>query len=249
MAAVADHPRNVQKRRRRMGDLCLNAQSGRREDQMDTRAVIEDIRHVLKEVKSNGKETVDISELLEFLKALEADASTSVEYAKMQQQRELAAKDFQFKNDLAIADATNKANLEIAKWVVDTGRDAIQALMVVAGGGVIALLGFLGAMTSRGNADPALGLSITLALSTFGMAAATAAIGFGVRALSQLAFAHEKDTGGHVLTAVCIAVCLIGYVCVGAGVYQAGNAFERHFKSPPLTPPAASAKPPTASSP
>lgn len=190
--------------------------------------------------KTNGQEMVDISKLLQFLENLESDAASSVEYVKMQHQREQAAKEFQFKNELAVSEATNKANLEVAKWVVETGKDAIQALMVVAGGGVIALLGFLGASIAKGGIDPSLGLGITLALGAFGMGAAAAAVGFAVRALSQLAFAHEKDVGGHVLTAVCIGVCLAGYVCVGSGVFQASNAFEQHFKNAAAAPQTAS---------
>lgn len=133
-----------------------------------------------------------------------------------------------FQGELAHYNSVSLHSVEMFKSVIESGREALNSLVLVNGGGVIALLGFLGATVAKGLPSP-LGLALTLPLVLFGIGVLFGALGFGARYLSQACYAADwKRIGtGFLFTSVLLAVG--GYVAFGVALFKAYQAFNDNF--------------------
>ena len=184
---------------------------------MEPAQVIDNLKIALTDAKAKGHETVAIAALEAYLDALRTNAAQSIEFQKIETQHTLAHLDVQTKH-----------RIEMFKAVIESGREALNALVLVNGGAVIALLGFMGATISKGL-PPALGLSLTLPILQFGIGVLMGAIGFATRYLSQTCYSEEKEKWGDRFKAAAIAAALIGYGLFGCGIYRAYRAFSVQF--------------------
>lgn len=184
---------------------------------MEPAEVINDLKTALADVKAKGQETVAIDALEKYLEGLRTDAGQSVELRRLEYQRTLAH-----------YDAQTKHGIEMFKSVIESGREALNALVLVNGGAVVALLGFMGATISKGLPQ-ALGANLTLPVLQFGLGVLMGALGFGARYFSQAFYAGEKRKSGVAFTVVAIFFAIIGYTLFGCGIYGAFRAFSTQF--------------------
>jgi len=188
---------------------------------METREAIDKLKSDLAAIKAQGLDTIPIDGLENYLSGLEKDATASLESRKLDYQGILAG-----------YDAKVKFDIELFKSVIEAGKEALNAALIINGGAVIAFLGFLGSMLSKGGAE-ALGLKLTVPLCSFGFGVLAAALGFGIRYLAQFGFARRHSSAwikvGHGLNIVSIFMVVTSYVLFGYGVYNAYTAFVSHF--------------------
>lgn len=184
---------------------------------MEPAQVIDNLKNALADVKAKGQETVAIAALVTYLDTLRSNASQSIELQKLEAQHTLAQLDVQTKH-----------RIEMFKAVIESGREALNALVLVNGGAVIALLGFMGATLSKGLPQ-ALGLSLTVPLLQFGLGVLMGAVGFAARYFSQACYSAQKEKWGDAFKIVAILVALAGYGLFGCGIYGAYRAFSVQF--------------------
>jgi hypothetical protein len=184
---------------------------------MEPIQVIDDLQSAIAEVKARGHETVAIDALEKYLDALRAGTGQSIELRKLESQRTLAQ-----------YDAQTKHSIEMFKSVIESGREALNALVLVNGGAVVALLGFMGATISKGLPQ-SLGLNLTLPILQFGAGVLMGALGFGARYFSQASYASQRKKWGVSFMLGAIAFAAAGYVSFSCGIYGAYRAFLVQF--------------------
>jgi hypothetical protein len=178
---------------------------------------IDIVKAALADAKSSGGATVSIDGLDKLLDDIRANATPSMEHYKLK-----------YQGALAEYDVKNKYRLEMLKATIDAGREALNAIVLINGGAVIALLGFLGAVISK-QFPASLGLRLTTPLLQFGLGVLLGALGFGARYLSQACYAGAKDRAGQILTLLAIIVVLAAYGIFGMGIYGAYQSFRILF--------------------
>lgn len=184
---------------------------------MESAEVLNKLKTELDAVGATGQNAVAIGALQRYIDDLRTHATSSVELRKLEQQRSLAH-----------FDAQTKHSIEMFKSVIDSGREALNALVLVNGGAVIALLGFMGATISKGL-PAALGMQLTLPILLFGLGVLTGALGFGIRYLAQACYALNRKTLGTVFNVSSSLAAVAGYALFGSGVYVAYRSFVLQF--------------------
>lgn len=139
---------------------------------MEPVELINELRQELKRVEDNGQTHVPITGLRQYLSALESDAHDSSE------QRRRA-----HEGTLAHYTAQNQFSLEMFKSVLDTGKSAIDALLIINGGSVVAMLGVLSNLAGKPSGDT-LARYFALPLLEFGIGVLLAACCFAFRYFS-----------------------------------------------------------------
>lgn len=166
---------------------------------------------------ASGQNAVGIEALQKYLEDLRTHATSSVELRKLEQQRSLAH-----------FDAQTKHAIEMFKSVMDAGREALNALVLINGGAVVALLGFMGATIAKGF-PASLGMQLTRPVLFFGLGVLMGALGFGVRYLGQACYSGQRRTLGNVFNVTSSLSAVVGYILFGSGVYAAYSAFVVQF--------------------
>lgn len=184
---------------------------------MEPTQFVKNLRTALADLRAKGQETVDISALVTHLDAQPSNAVQSIELQKIETQHALAQ-----------LDVHTKHRIEMFKAVIESGREALNALVLINGGAVIALLGFLGGTVSKGLPQT-LGLSLTIPLLQFGLGVLMGAIAFASRYLSQAFYSTSNMKMGHAFRYVAVFFALTGYGLFGCGIYGAYSAFSMHF--------------------
>ncbi len=184
---------------------------------MEPQAAIDIVRNAIADARTKGHQVVSIDGLDKLLVDLRANATPSMEHYKLKYQASLAE-----------YDAKIRHQLEMLKGTLDAGREALNAIVIVNGGAVIALLGFLGAALSK-DMPRALGLGLTIPLLLFGAGVLLGALGFGARYISQACYSGEHSNWGQGFTIVAIVLGLAAYGAFGYGMYGAYRAFRLVF--------------------
>ncbi len=186
---------------------------------MEYSKLFNSLKEDLAKIRSSGQSTVDIEALQKYIEAgLSPNRpDRDLEHIKLDQQRSLAHLDVQTRHEI-----------ELFKSVIEAGREALNALILINGGAVVALLGFLGATISKGL--PAeLGLHLTPSILSFGAGVLAGSISLGVRYLTQFCYAYKKIKTGHALNLVSNLMAIGGYVLFAYGIYTAYEAFVTQF--------------------
>jgi hypothetical protein len=184
---------------------------------MEARQAIAKIKADLSKLKNSGSETIPIEDLEKYLTSVAESADNSIELQKLELQRSVAN-----------YDAENKFSIEMFRSVIEAGREALKAALIMNGGAVIAMLGFLGTTVGKTNSNT-LGLALTLPLAVFGFGVFSVGAAFVGMYLSQYFYRRASSFAAyssHFITA--LATC-ISYALFAYGVYQAYRAFNLHF--------------------
>jgi acyl-coenzyme A thioesterase PaaI-like protein len=124
---------------------------------------------------------------------------------------------------LAQYEAQERSNIESFKAAVESGREALNALVLINGGAVVALLGFVGAMAARSNGS-AVADAMRAPLLRFGTGVLLGGLAFGSRYLSQALDAGVKKRWAFAFNLLSIALAISGYVVFALGLAGASDA-------------------------
>lgn len=105
---------------------------------MESQELITEFRKQLDQVEAQGAQQVQVAALRSYLEALEKDASASQEYRKREHE-----------GMLAHYAAKNQHSIEMLKAVLEAGKSALQSLLVINGGAVVALLGVFSSLAGK----------------------------------------------------------------------------------------------------
>lgn len=190
---------------------------------MESQELIAAFRQQLAQVEAQGSQQVQVSALRAYLDALEKDAGASQEYRNREHAGMLA--DFAVRSQHAI---------EMLKAVLEAGKSALHALLLINGGAVVALLGVMSNLVGKSEGAP-LARYLALPLLLFGIGVLLGALGFGFRYLSQAFYtASEKQEdklhrAGDWLRYAAISTVVGGYVLFGCAIINAYTAVVRAF--------------------
>jgi len=185
---------------------------------MELKEAVEKFRKDLDETESQGATRIEIATLREYLDQMSQFADVSQQY----QDREHA-------NILAQSAARNQFSVEMLKAVLEAGKSALQALLVINGGAAVALLGVMSNLAGKGGVSR-LATLLALPMLEFGLGVLLGAVGFAFRYLSQACYAEMADQKSSVtkwgdrLRYAAVATALAGYVLFGVAVVNAYNA-------------------------
>jgi hypothetical protein len=190
---------------------------------MESRELIEAFRSQLDQVEAQGSQQVQVLALRAYLDALEKDADSTQEYRN----REHAGM-------LAHYTAKSQHSLEMLKAVLDAGKSALHALLIVNGGAVVALLGVMSNLAGR-DGGALLARYLALPLLQFGIGVLAGAVGFALRYFSQACYSGSESCGdkdevwGDYFRYAAVLTALVGYVLFGFGVVNSYYAVVWSF--------------------
>jgi hypothetical protein len=184
---------------------------------MEVKEIIADLRQQLSVLKVQSQSTVSIAELEKWLGVIETDAMSSIELRKLQQLVSLAE-----------YDARIKSHIESFKATIESGRETLNSIVLINGGAVVAILGFLGAVAVKGTEAQLAGW-LTLPLLLFGLGVLFGSFGFGLRYLSQALYTGKIEKYGNLLRYAAVLSAVAAYVCFALGVGNAYFAFHWRY--------------------
>lgn len=190
---------------------------------MESQELINEFRKQLEQVEVQGQQQVQVAALKSYLAALEKDAAASQEYRKREHE-----------GMLAHYEAKNQHSIKMLEAVLETGKSALQSLLVINGGAVVALLGVFSSLVGK-DEGAALARYLSLPLLQFGFGVLLAALGFSFRYFSQACYSDSDSEidnyhrAGDWFRYAAIASALSGYVLFGFAVVNAYHAVVWSF--------------------
>ena len=195
---------------------------------MEAKDLIDAIRQALNQAEGSGHTQLQIPAFKQYLAALEKAAGESKELRQLDHA-----------SSLAHFNATSSHNIEMLKAVLEAGQSALQAVIVINGGAVIALLGVMSNLAVK-DGGALLARYLALPLLQFGAAVLCGALGFAFRYFSQAmygeaAFDSTRESKfsrwGDCFRYTAIAAALGGYVLFGFGIFNSYRAVIWTFSS------------------
>jgi hypothetical protein len=190
---------------------------------MESQEVIDAFRRQVEQVEAQGSQQVQVTALRAYLDALEKDAGASQEYRN----REHAGM-------LAHYAARSQHAIEMLKAVLEAGKSALHALLLINGGAVVALLGVMSNLVGK-NEGAALARYLALPLLQFGIGVLLGAVGFAFRYLSQACYSDSENPEdklhcwGDRLRYAAILTAIGGYALFGFAVANSYSAVVWSF--------------------
>ena len=174
------------------------------------------LRAELGVLKSKGVASVSVASLESYIASLDADSRARGESDGGQ--AEMAKAHFE---------AQNAANLEMFKSVIEAGRTALNALILMNGGAAVALLAFMGNALAK---EPPGGFkfgvqAINKAMLLFVLGVGFAGVALALRYLSQFVGHGRSAKVGMGMTYLAIVVGLASLALFFAGGVKAYAAF------------------------
>ena len=185
---------------------------------MESQELIDSFRKQLDQVEAQGAQQVQVPALRAYLDALQKDAGASLEYRN----REHAGMLAQFA-------ARNEHSIEMLKAVLEAGKSALHALLIINGGAVVALLGVMSNLVGK-DGGGLLAKYLALPLLQFGIGVLIGAVGFALRYFSQACYAESGDRKdryhrwGDRFRYAAIVSAFVGYVLFGFAMVNAHHA-------------------------
>lgn len=190
---------------------------------MESQELIDAFRKQLDQVEAQGSAQVQVSALRAYLSALEKDAGASQEYRKREHE-----------GMLAHYAAKSQHSIEMLKAVLEAGKSALHALLIINGGAVVALLGVLSNLAGKAEGGP-LAKYLALPLIEFGVGVLCGALGFAFRYLSQACYTESDNNSdkyhawGDRFRYLAVLSAVVGYVLFGFAIANAYHAVVWSF--------------------
>jgi hypothetical protein len=191
---------------------------------MESQEVIDAFRKQLEQVEVQGSQQVQVTALRAYLDAIEKDADATQDYRN----REHAGM-------LARYAAGSQHAIEMLKAVLEAGKSALHALLLINGGAVVALLGVMSNLVGK-NEGASLARYLALPLLQFGIGVLLGAVGFAFRYLSQACYSDSENPedklhrSGDWLRYAAIVTAIGGYTLFGFAVANSYSAVVWSFK-------------------
>lgn len=176
------------------------------------------------EASDTIKKLIEIIDFVETQGNYEADFDglrNEVNSLEIELKKELQK--FEHEANLTNFTIANQSNLEMFKAVLDAGKSAIHALLIINGGAVIALLGTFSSLIGKPNSQE-LATYLALPLSQFGIGVLIAAAAFAVRYLSQEFYSKSESISdknfkiASVFKIIAVGACIAGYILFGIAI-------------------------------
>ncbi len=192
---------------------------------MEANEIIEDFRKQIAQLESEGHSTVTISGLTEYLALIESDAEHSNQFLSRQHETYLA----EFASN-------TQWGTELFKAVLESGKSALHALIIINGGAVIALMGVMSSLIGKPK-GVSLAACLAQPLLFFGLGVLCGGLGFAFRYFSQACYTADFSEsgngymlGGNVFRWLAILVALAGFVLFTYAIVGSYSAFSVAFK-------------------
>jgi len=194
---------------------------------MESQELIDAFRKELNLVEEQGGQQVGVASIRSYLDALEKDAVVSQEFRKLEHE-----------GVLAHYVAMNQHGIELFKAVLEAGKSALQTLLIINGGAVVALLGVMSNLAGKLGGDT-LARYLALPLLQFGIGVLAGALGFAFRYFSQACYAESTpqqkiintnasknkfQKWGDSFRYLAILSALFGYILFGFALVNAYHA-------------------------
>ena len=183
---------------------------------MEAKDVLENLRGQLKQLAKSGKNTITIEGLQDYLQDLESQATESIEYRRLSHEGRLA--------EYA---AESESNLKMFDAVLEAGKTAINALIVINGGAVVALFSALSSLAGNPR-GASFASQLALPLLDFGAGVFFAVLSFGLRYFAQEMYinsTNERDRFqriGNAIKLAAIGAGILGILMFAIGI---GNSY------------------------
>jgi hypothetical protein len=195
---------------------------------MEAQDAIKEIKHALNEVHGKGNEFVHIQSLINFLEALEKNASMSIEMRKHQHESNLEWYKAQRQCEIENYKAQVLSDAEMFKSVIQAGQGALKASLLINGGAAVALLAFIGNIWTKMQ-GPAVVNALISSLISFGGGVLLGAIATGITYLTQATYEQKWAKSGSLLNIFSILFVIGAYVSFICGIWFMRNAFITHL--------------------
>lgn len=192
---------------------------------MQATELINDLKAVLAQVKTQGQTAVPIDRLEDYLATMEgiANARDFDQSATQQRANARAKMELDFEVWKVRAPLQNDHQIEMFKSVIEAGQTALKSATLINGGAAVALLAFLGNLLTK---EAPKGIMFPIASINYAMAVFVAGVGFaglatGVRYLTQFAFAGAWLRTGHALNLISNLLALASFAAFFWGGHKA----------------------------
>ena len=185
---------------------------------MESKELIDAFRKQLDQVEAQGGQQIQVSSLRAYLDALERDAGASQEFRKREHE-----------GMLAHYAAKSQHSVEMLKAVLEAGKSALHALLIINGGAVVALLGVMSNLAGKPGGN-LLASYLSLPMLQFGIGVLVGALGFALRYFSQACYSESQESKdkyqawGDWFRYAAILSALSGYVLFGFAMVNAYHA-------------------------
>ena len=190
---------------------------------MDNSEAIKILQSELTALRNKGRKLVSIKDLESVLAILESSPTLTVQKLERDHQRLLAQ-----------YSAERQSDLEMFKSVLESGKTAINGLLIINGGAVVSLLGALSNLAGK-TGSAAFARFLALPLAQFGCGVLVAGMCLGLRYFSQTFYATSSTYEdrhwkiGQRLTYAAIAFGISGFVLFGFGLANSYLAVKWAF--------------------
>lgn len=192
---------------------------------MEAKELIEDLRKQIAQLESEEHSSVTIAGLKEYLVLVESDAGHSHQFLSRQHETYLA----EFASN-------TQWGTELFKAVLESGKSALHALIIINGGAVIALMGIMSNLVGKPKGIE-LASFLSQPLLFFGLGVLCGGLGFAFRYFSQAFYTADFNEpgkkymlGGHVFRWLAILVALVGFLLFTFAIIGTYSAFSLAFK-------------------
>lgn len=188
---------------------------------MDAIYSIELIRDQVSGVEKQGGTAISTKDLSEYLNRLEKSI-------------ELSENANQLSNEIKLVNHSAYINWDTSLFhaTIDAGKSALNSIIIINGGAVIALMSVMSSLVDGGKGDN-LASSLAISLLLFGIGVLAGSVGFCSRYISQAFFTHDHrqpecgyKTRANIFLALSVLSALTGLVIFGVGVFGAFEAFS-----------------------
>ncbi len=186
--------------------------------------IIKDIRAAVNGVKQQNQEVISVDALLNYLNALEEDASEIDENHTRQHESSLAQYQAENERNIAHYNAQQLHTVEMFRSVITYGTAALKSAILINGGAAAALLAFIGNVWSKGVAEGAVA-PLTAAITYFSFGVLAAALGTATSYFTQFYYGEKYHRTGVVFHTLTVVFVVGAYVLFSLGVLGAYDSF------------------------
>ena len=190
---------------------------------MNAKQVIEVTRDAVRAVQQKGQTQIATDRLLFFLKEIEKVSEVGGSKS-VTTEGEIAHFKAAHEASLAQYKATADADLEMFRSVIQAGLTARRSAIVINGGAAVALLAFLGHV-STGQQDKELVVALANAIVLFVFGVLSGGVADGITYLTQFHYRHNRPKLGNLFNGFSIVLIMASHVLFAFGAFQAYGAF------------------------
>lgn len=197
---------------------------------MNGKDIISNIRAAINDVKQNNQDVISVEALLNYLNALENEASETDILDHRQHDAHLAEYRVENEKNIAHYNAQQLHAVEMFRSVIGYGSATLKSAILINGGAAVALLAFIGNIW---NLDVSQGVvsHLTSAIVYFSFGVLAAAIGTALSYFTQYFYSEDYQRTGIVFHTLTVVIVVSSYVLFSLGIMGAYESFVLQFST------------------